>query len=415
MASVLSYQISIEDSQISDLKQRLSLARFPDELEGAGWDLGCPLSDIKRLTRYWFDEFDWRKAERELNNLPHFMTVIQCKGFDALDIHFLHRKSKVEGAIPLLFVHGWPGSFLEVTKLLKLLTDPPFGQVAFDVVAPSLPNFGFSGGIKRRGFATEQYAETLHKLMTEKLGYKQYVTQGGDWGYEITRAIAFLYPECCRANHLNMDGGFPLQFLSDPESYLQSKRESFTPREQAGLEHSASFQIEGTGYDKEQSTKPQTLGYALANDPVALLAWIYEKLHDWTDNYPWTEDEILTWISVYWFSTAGPAASCRIYYEVKHDGPPGHAETTGRKEKLTWQRLNQHLPVKTGFSHFPRDIYVLPKEWTRSIGDVVFERDHDEGGHFAAWERPDIMVEDVRAMFGKRGGAYGVVDGRSGY
>ena len=166
--------------------------------------------------------------------------------------------------------------------------------------------------------------------MTKRLGYTQYVTQGGDWGYEISRAMSFLYPESCKANHLNFDGGFPKEFLLDPPGYLRSHRTEFTAAEQAGLEHTYEFLVHGTGYDNEQSTKPATLGYALANSPIALLAWIYEKLHDWTDAYPWTDDEILTWVSLYWFSAAGPAASCRIYYEVKNDNrPEGLAKAIG--------------------------------------------------------------------------------------
>ena len=195
MSSITPFTINISDARIADLKQRLSLAKFPDELHDAVWDLGAPLSDVRRLVQYWNDGFDWRKAEKQLNDLPQFTTTIQCEGFGELSIHFLHKKSKIKGAVPLLFAHGWPGSFIEVTKILEPLVNPPPGQIAFDVVAPSLPNFGFSQGPSRRGFNTEQYAETLNKLMTEKLGYKQYVTQGGDWGYEVTRGLSLLYPE----------------------------------------------------------------------------------------------------------------------------------------------------------------------------------------------------------------------------
>ena len=415
MASYSPYTISIEDSQIADLKQRLSLARFPDELDGAGWNLGSPLSDVKRLTQYWLEDFNWRKAEKELNQFPHFTTKIQCQGFEELSIHFLYKKSKAKGAIPLIFVHGWPGSFIEVTKVLNLLVDPPPGQAAFDVVAPSLPNYGFSEGTKKRGFAPEQYGETLHKLMAEKLGYQQYVTQGGDWGYAITRSMAYLYPEHCRANHLNTDSANPPQLLTNPLLYLQSKVGPYSPRERVGVDRSKWFKEEGSGYNLEQSTKPQTIGYALADSPVALLSWIYEKLHDWTDSYPWTDDEILTWVSIYWFSTAGPAASCRIYYEIGHDGPPGHLAKTGKKEKLTRDKLVSYIPVKTGASQFPQDIHVLPRTWVATMGDMVFQREHEQGGHFSAWERPDTLVKDLRDMFGKSGGAYNVIAGRSGY
>ena len=181
MTEVTPYRIDVTDWQLDDLKQRLALGKFPDELEEAGWEYGAPLADIKRLLAYWRDHFDWLKAQEKLNRLPHFVTEIQCSGFESLKIHFLHKKSYVEGAIPLLFVHGWPGSFLEVIKIINGLSESG-KQPAFHVVALSLPNFGFSEGTKKRGFAVEQYAETCNKLML-KLGYSQYVTQGGDWGY----------------------------------------------------------------------------------------------------------------------------------------------------------------------------------------------------------------------------------------
>lgn len=176
--AIESYRISIPDERIADLNSRLDNARFPDELEAAEWDLGAPLGDVKRLTEYWRNSFSWRKAEERLNNLPHFVTPIQCDGYETLKIHFLHKKSNVKGAIPLIFVHGWPGNFLEVTKIIDQLTSPADGKVAFDVVAPSLPNYGFSEGSQKRGFSIDQYAETCHKLML-RLGYDEYVTQGG--------------------------------------------------------------------------------------------------------------------------------------------------------------------------------------------------------------------------------------------
>jgi len=177
MDSIYKHTINISDSHVQDLKQRLSLARFPDELDGAGWDMGSPLKEIRRLTKYWRDQFDWRQSERKLAELPHYVTCIQCDGFESLRIHFIHKKSQAKNAIPLLFAHGWPGNFLEVTKLLEPLSQGGGGP-AFDIVAPSLPNFGFSEGTNKQGFAIAQYAETLHKLML-KLGYDEYVTQGG--------------------------------------------------------------------------------------------------------------------------------------------------------------------------------------------------------------------------------------------
>jgi hypothetical protein len=179
MSDIKAYTIAVEDAQLDDVKQRLSLTRFPDELDEAGWDMGAPLQDVKRLAEYWQSGYDWRAAEKKLNELPHFVTPIQCDGFAPLNIHFVHRPSQVKEAIPLLFIHGWPGHFNEVAKILGPLGDGDgVNTPAFHVVAPSLPNFGFSEAPRKRGFAMEQYAETLNRLM-QKLGYDEYVTQGG--------------------------------------------------------------------------------------------------------------------------------------------------------------------------------------------------------------------------------------------
>lgn len=406
------YTISTPDSRISQLNDKLSSALFPDELRpspaDSEWDMGAPLSDIQRLTKYWREDFSWRQAEEKLNALPNFTTSIQAEGYEALDIHFLHQKSEVSNAIPLLFAHGWPGNYLEATKIMSALTSHKEGEVSFHVVAPSLPNFGFSQGTKKRGFALEQYAETCHKLML-KLGYTQYVTQGGDWGWYVTRMMSILYPEHCKATHFNMDAGEAPSPLKHPLIYQKSLLHTPTPREEQGEARTKWFNEQGFGYNLLQSTKPQTLGYLLADSPVGLLAWIYEKLHDWTDNYPWTDEEICTWVSIYWFSAAGPAAAERIYYEIGRSGPWG--KRMERKEMI--QYLDNG--VKIGFSHFPRDIHVLPGAWCRTTGDVVFEREHKSGGHFAAWERPEGIIQDLRSMFGKGGAAAGVVEGKHGY
>lgn len=316
--------------------------------------------------------------------------------------------------------------FLEVTKLLpklKLGDDQP----AFHVVAPSLPNFGFSSGVTRRGFGLAQYAEVLHKLMM-KLGYAQYgewpgiavfalyehaptlsavVTQGGDWGFWVTRSIGLLYPEHCKASHVNMVVARPPQWSKNPLLALQNALLPYSAREKAGRKRSEWFDREGYGYNMLQSTKPQTIGAALADSPVALLTWIYEKLHDWTDSYPWTDDEILTWVSIYWFSTAGPEASVRIYYESLH------AESVSG---ITYAQLMSYIPrVKLGLAHLPREISVVPATWTAALGPVVRQSEHASGGHFAAWEVPDAIVQDLHAMFCRGGPCFRIVPDRDGY
>lgn len=220
----------------------------------------------------------------------------------------------------------------------------------------------------------------------------------------ITRIMGLLYPDHVLASHINVVIAEKPTWTSNPMLALQHAFTPYTSRDRSALARTAWFMTKGSGYHTQQGTKPQTLGYALADSPTGLLAWIYEKLHDWTDSYPWTNDEILTWVSIYWFSTAGPAANLRIYYEVAQD-------TT-----LVHNRSRQYIPrVKLGLAHFPRELYVTPKTWGRTLGPVVYESDNQSGGHFAAWEKPEVIARDLKEMFGKKGGAYGVVKGRDGY
>ncbi|CAG8885181.1 unnamed protein product [Penicillium salamii] len=373
------YKISISDESLKDVQQRLALARLPTQLESDEedlWNFGTPVKDVQRLLEYWKNGFDWRKAEAKLNELPQNQTQVQVDGFGNLDIHFSHS--------PI-----GPGSFIEVSKLLPLLKGDD-NHPGFHIVAPSLPNFGFSSGVTRRGFGLAQYAEVLNNLMI-KLGYDQYVTQGGDWGFWITRVIGHLQTPSIR---------------QQPLLALQHTVLPYSDREKKGLKRSDWFNNEGFGYNKLQSTKPQTIGIALQDSPVTLLSWIYEKLHDWTDSYPWTDDEILTWVSIYWFSTAGPAASVRIYYECMHAGP-----IKGK----TLEDLLGYIPVKLGIAHLPREICLVPSSWAAVLGPLVRESEHAHGGHFAAWEVPKIIVEDLQAMFKKGGPCHGIIEGKEGY
>ncbi|KAI0206210.1 microsomal epoxide hydrolase [Astrocystis sublimbata] len=406
------FTIAIPDAALEDLNERLSKTRLPDELEDSGKDFGSPLKDVKRLSKYWLEKYDWRKAEAELNKLPHFTTSLQADGFKPLSVHFVHMRSSRADAIPLLFVHGWPGLFLEATKIMKPLTEPAdSSQPAFHVVAPSLLGYGFSEGCKQRDFGVCQQGEVFHKLML-RLGYDEYATQGGDWGTVITRSMGMNYaPKHVKAQHLNMDYYPQPTFLKTPWAWLRTMVAAlvtgFSEREKKGFERAQWFKDEGSGYFAVQGTKPQTLGYGLTDSPVAVLAWIYEKLVDWTDDYPWTEDEVCTWISIYWFSTAGPRFSLQLYYEHLHTE---NAELAKKKEakgiqSATMAQLMAWQDVKVGFSHFPRDVLCLPNYWGYGCGRVVFEKDHDRGGHFAAWECPDEIVDDLRTMFGPNGGA----------
>ncbi|KAM0409814.1 hypothetical protein ACHAPZ_000398 [Fusarium culmorum] len=386
------YTINVPESEIELLKTKLEHARFPIEGEVSDdWTYGASLSDVKRLAAYWKNGFDWRAQEAKLNQYPQFTTSVSVDGFGDLEIHFLHQKSSKPDSMPLLFVHGWPGSFVEVLKILPLLTEPKDGP-SFHIVAPSLPNHVFSDGVSKSGFGIPRYAETLHKLMI-KLGYNKYVTQGGDWGYIITRLIGSQYPEHCLASHMSMIPAVsPPNPLKTPWQFLRFWLSPFTPLEKQGIEQMKHFYNEGLAYNLIMSSKPSTIGFGLADSPVALLSWTYEKLHDWTDDYKWTDDEILTWVSLYQFSKAGPAASCRIYYESRH-----------ADQDLT-KKINDWVPnVPLGLSYFPKDIVFVPRTWGRTLGPIVFEKIHTSGGHFASIERPEELVEDLREMFNESG------------
>lgn len=388
------FSIAIPDSALEQLKNKLSQATFPSESDFSDdRDYGVSLSDVKRLTEYWKNGFDWRAHEAKLNQFPQFTTNISVDGYEELKIHFIHQKSTRPNSIPLLFVHGWPGSIVEAKKIIPLLAEPKDDDApSFHVVAPSLPNFGFSDKVTKKAFGVQQYAETMHKVML-KLGYNKYVTQGGDWGFMVTRAISLYYPTHCLATHVNVICVRPnlwRSFWLTAQYYLGLLSED----EQKGVFRSFWYLKHSSGYMLLQSTKPNTIGFALADSPVALLAWIYEKLQEWTDEYPWTDDEILEWISIYLFSRAGAASSLTIYYELIG------------KQKDEVAKTMEYIPkVPLGVSLFPKDIFVPPKSWGGYLGPVVFETTHKRGGHFAAYEYPEEIAGDLRQMFGRQGGA----------
>ncbi|KAK7033812.1 EHN domain-containing protein [Favolaschia claudopus] len=390
--------VSVSDDELNLLQQKLAIANLPDELDDVNWAYGAPLTDIRRLVARWREGFDWRTQEARLNaEMPQFTRDLEVEGFGSLNVHYVHKKSDQEGAIPLLFVHGWPGSFIEARKILPMLTKPPLDQQSFHVVAVSLPGYGFSEAPKKKGFSISQFAEVCHKVMLA-LGYNEYVTQGGDWGGLITRKMAAMYGgKHIKAWHTNFPVVRPPEFSLNPITLFTSLSMLpalfylflFSPTERIALQRTLTVQRTGMAYFQIQATKPQTLGYALADSPVGLLAWIYEKLVAWSDGYKWEDDEVLTWISIYIFSRAGPAASLRIYYE---------ASASGRLLPAIWE-WDQLPRIPMGVSYFPGEMLLLPRSWIRRTGNVVFERVHDAGGHFAAHEVPELLVGDVRKMF----------------
>ncbi|GES62558.1 epoxide hydrolase [Aspergillus terreus] len=408
-----SFQIAVSDVDLQRLHQKLESATFPDELDDAEWDMGVPLSEMKRLTAYWHNGFNWRQKEQELNEkLSQFIVPVSVDGFGELDIHCLHHTSANPNAIPLLFIHGWPGSFLEATKLIPLLTSGDENHPAFNLVVPSLPNFGFSSAVKTKGFGLAQYAEAMHAVMTT-LGYHEYAVQGGDWGSLIARVMAHRYPDHTKAVHLNFLPVAPPYPWKSPLVFLQSLLTiPFSSKDKAHLAATQNYLTQGNGYMRQQETRPQTLGYALQDSPVALLAWIYDKLHSWTDSYTWTDDEILTWVSVYYFSTAGPAASVRIYYEAAQN-----SGSSGVSRMSTLDVVSKPAPsaVKMAIAQFNRELIKIPMSWASLLGSVLRTKEYERGGHFAAWEVPELLAYDLRSFLGKNGQAYEAVPGKNGY
>ncbi|KAK5047216.1 hypothetical protein LTR84_006738 [Exophiala bonariae] len=402
--SIKRFHIEISQGDIKRLKEKLALANYPIQDGRSCWRSGAPISDIQNLGLHWLNNFDLQAAISRLNQYPQYLAPVDIDGFGVHNIHFIHQKHQNPRAIPLLFLHGWPGCFLEGTRILPLLSSVDgHDSPSFHVVVPSLINFGFSSGNNSPEFGVSQHAEAYHKLMLI-LGYDEYVVQSGDVGHLITRFMAMKYgPASCKAYHTNT--AWPGQPTADSRPDILAKIEAapLTEADVAGLQRAGEFMTEGMGYYKQLSTKPRTIGFSLCDSPVGLLAWIYEKLHDWSDDYPWTDDEILTWVTIYYFSKAGPDAAGYIYYAMEHGQPRALATA------------QSYIDVPLGITRFCHDNITLPKAWNQSLGPVVFESSHEKGGHFAAWEQPDAIVSDLIAMFGRGGPVYGCVKGKDGY
>ena len=376
--AVIPFKIHVADSVLADLKQRLARTRLPGEITGSDWDYGTNLAYLKELVAYWQQKFDWRAAERRLNQFDQFTTTI-----DGLDIHFIHQRSKNPNAVPIAITHGWPGSIVEFTKIIPLLTDPAAhggnASDAFHVVAISLPGFGFSGKPVERGYGPERMAGILAKLMA-RLGYTRYGLQGGDWGSSISRFAAINDASHVVGLHTNF-------CLAGPPPGAKDPNEGVTAAELERTRARQTFFDTERGYFLEQSTKPQTIGYALDDSPAGLAAWIVEKFRAWSDvngnvEQKFTKDELLTNIMLYWVTQSG-ASSARIYYENQRAKPP-----QGR------------VQVPTACAVFPKEISIAPRRWVEAQYNVTRWTEMPRGGHFAAMEEPTLLAEDIRAFFG---------------
>ncbi|MEQ9396677.1 epoxide hydrolase family protein [Haliea sp.] len=374
------YTVAIPDAVLDDLRQRLALTRWPDQETCDDWSQGMPLAYARELAEYWARDYDWRRCEAELNARPQFSTRIQ-----GLDIHFLHCRSPHPDALPLIISHGWPGSILEFRHIIDALVDPvahggdPVD--AFHLVIPSLPGYGFSGKPTTTGTSVEVIGRMWGELMA-RLGYDRYVAQGGDWGSMITQSMGQTETTHCAGIHVNMPIVAP-----DPDTM-----DKLTPQEQGALESMGYYADWDSGYSKQQSTRPQTLGYGLADSPVGQMAWIMEKFYAWTDcerdgskhpEHVIDRDELLDNVMIYWLNNAA-ASSARLYWESF--GSPNFDPIT--------------MPV--GCSIFPREIFRSSRRWAeKRFTQLIHWNELPAGGHFAALEQPALMIGELRDCFRK--------------
>jgi pimeloyl-ACP methyl ester carboxylesterase len=371
------FRIEIPEADLLDLRERLERTRWPERETVDDWSQGVPLAYLRELCAYWAREYDWRATEARLNALPQFRTEI-----DGVAVHFLHLRSPHQEALPLVLTHGWPGSIVEFLSVLGPLTDPPDPADAFHVVCPSLPGYGFSAKPERPGWGIERIARAWTELMA-RLGYERYGAAGTDWGTSISTLIGRQDPEHVAAIHV-----IPPLAPPDPATF-----DHLTEHERAALaslEHAADWDA---GYSREHATRPQTIGYALADSPAALCAWIVEKFWAWTDcdGHPENavaRDALLDNLMLYWLPRTG-ASSARLYWESIRQvdqwisGEPG-----------------EPITVPTGCSIFPREIQRPSRRWAeRRYTDIRHWHELNRGGHFPALEQPELFVDEVRAVF----------------
>jgi epoxide hydrolase len=372
---VTPFHLAVPQAELDDLHRRLDRTRWPECETVDDWSQGSPLAKVQALCDHWRHRYDWRACEARLNSLGQFKTEI-----DGLGIHFLHVRSPNPDALPLLITHGWPGSVMGFMKVIGPLTDPAAHggdpKDAFHVIAPSLPGYGFSDKPATTGWGVAKIATAWIKLMA-RLGYDRWVAQGGDWGAGVTTAIGVIRPPGCAAIHVNM----PLVY---PDA--DDMKQELTPKEQSAVAALAYYQAKDSGYSKQQATRPQSLGYGLVDSPSGQAAWIYEKMWAWTDNQgapedALTQDEMLDNIMLYWLTGAG-ASSARLYWESF-----GSFGST----KL-------ELPV--GVSIYPKEIFRASRRWAeKHMSNIIHWNELDRGGHFAAWEQPELYVKEIRDCF----------------
>lgn len=373
-----SYRASIPGSAIADLNDRLARTRWPDQVDNETWETGTELRYLKRLVEYWRDGFDWREQEAHINRFAQFTADLQGHR-----IHFIHERASNGLGIPLILTHGWPGSFVEMLKIIPLLTDPAAhgapASPSFDVIVPSLPGYGFSGRPKHSGVSCPVIADLWAQLMSG-LGYQRFAAQGGDWGAGITFRLGQRHPERLLGMHFNTQ-----------PAWVRGAGIELTKDEEAALAQEAKWNEEENAYGHMHRTKPQTVAYGLTDSPVGLAAWIVEKFRSWSDcdgdvERAFTRDELLTNIALYWF-TATIGSSIRIY----------------REELFSPNQLGpgETVDVPAAVACFPKEPYPPRSYFERMFSDLRRWTQMPRGGHFAAMEQPELLAADLRAFFGQ--------------
>ncbi|HEU5302522.1 MAG TPA: epoxide hydrolase [Acidimicrobiia bacterium] len=371
------YTIAVPDAVLDDLQERLVRTRLPEPLPGAGWEYGTRNEYLRSVVDTWRDDYDWRERERELNELDHFLTDI-----DGTRVHFVHVRSPEPDATPLVLTHGWPGTFVEFLQVLGPLSDPRAHggdpADAFHLVVPSLPGYAFSGPTHERGLHLGVIARKWARLMAA-LGYDRYLAQGGDWGSFVTSLLALADPDHCVGIHLNMIAPFP-----------DGAPDTWTPEEQAFMDQfNQQYMLDGAGYMRIQSTRPHTVGYGLDDSPAGLAAWIIEKFREWSDcdgdpERSFTREALLDNVMLYWVNGTA-TSSARTYYEFDQAMRRGEIDLFSR------------ISTPTGYARYPKEIMRTSRRWAEQRFEIVHFADMERGGHFAAFEVPEMFVPDVRA------------------
>ncbi|MBD8254247.1 epoxide hydrolase [Pseudomonas fluorescens] len=387
--SIRPYRIHVDEAQLADLKKRIAATRWPDKETVNDVSQGVQLAQVQALVKYWGSGYDWRKAEAKLNALPEFITTI-----DGVDIQFIHVRSPNPNAMPLLLTHGWPGSQFEFLKTIGPLTDPVAygGRVedSFDVIIPSIPGHGFSGKPTELGWGPDRVAKAWDVLI-KRLGYTHYVSQGGDHGSVISDALGRLNPPGLLGIHLNMPATIPPELVK-PINSGDPAPDGLTEPEREAFDSLSTFFGRNAAYGAMMVTRPQTIGYLLADSPTGTAAWMYEKIAAWTDSEGQpervlTRDEMLDDISLYWLTNAG-ASSSRFYWENNNNNFSAAAQHTAS------------IKVPVAITVFPHEIYQAPKSWAqRAYPSLSYYNQVNKGGHFASWEQPQLFSEELREAF----------------